>query len=443
MASWGKYRLIINNGKTDKILNSTDYLFKILKKTQNIRNITTSHNIFILSKFRPVVKIGYEYQKILPSQTPKFGKKIIFDIPNFGNFIYDAVLYTEIGEIESKKFKLPDLPANKKYMYGGEIIADYWKNPVCYNSYMGEKLTKHVSFSYNTNILDEYYSWSLEIKRKHLDRDKIVGYDNLVNIGRTPKFTLPPTEVWTPIKLWFCEKPEYAFPVVCLPFGQRIIEIELEKLENIASEFDSLEIHEFELSNQPSFAISKTSYFKPQGITGKIIKSELYLNNIFIEPFLLEIYINIVHLTLIRVHQHFEQQGKSHFIIKLKYPVEKIWFLFPYQMKQITNGEDTYDIIIPLIKNIKLNIEGREFQDYPQKLMDTYRNSQGEEGLYLIDFGVSECGDMVKGHINFSRAKRIEMIWNGINENINVRLMAQSLNFIKIHSGTAILQFVN
>ena len=228
MASWGKIRLIINSGKADKVLNSTDYSFKVLQKTQNIKNISSIHNIFVHSKFRPTVSIGTEYQKLQPSQTPKFGKKIIFDIPNFGNFMYDAILYTEIGEIESKKFKLPDLPSNKKYIAGGEIITGYWKNLVCYNEYAGEKLTKHVSFSYNTNVLDQYYSWSLAIKRKHIDYDKITAYNNLVNVEQTPKFTLPPTKIWTPIKLWFCEKLEYAFPTVCLPFGKRIMEIELE-----------------------------------------------------------------------------------------------------------------------------------------------------------------------------------------------------------------------
>ena len=168
-------------------------------------------------------------------------------------------------------------------------------------------------------------------------------------------------------------------------YGNRIRE-----LENIAYEFPSLEIHEFELSKQPSFAVSKTTYFDSQGITGKIINFELYLNNIFIDPFLLEIYTNIAHLTLIRIHQHFEQIGKSHFVIKLKYPVEKIWFLFPNQIKQITDNNDTYNIILPSIKNIKLFIEGHEFCDYPQKLMDTYRNPRGEEGLYLIDFSVPD-----------------------------------------------------
>ena len=79
--------------------------------------------------------------------------------------------------------------------------------------------------------------------------------------------------------------------------------------------------------------------------------------------------------------------------------------------------------------------------------MDTYRNLRGQDGIYLLDFSIPDweenLGTNPKGHLNFSRAKQIEMYWTSDNDCSQFMVMASSINFLSIHRGMALFYFSN
>ena len=133
-------------------------------------------------------------------------------------------------------------------------------------------------------------------------------YGEILRGPQTPKFIQPNLSLWIPLHLWFCKSPEYAFPVVCLTHGTKLIEIEIEKLKNLVYEVPV--IHKYNIQNFKF--IDAGEVFIPQGISGKIVKADLYINNYFLSKEIIVIFVQQVNLLLVRIHQHFINSGRNH-----------------------------------------------------------------------------------------------------------------------------------
>lgn len=235
-------------------------------------------------------------------------------------------------------------------------------------AYPGERLLKKVKFEVNGNPLDEYTSDSTNFHReflvqpnKELGWARCVGQEepepgfvdqpNWANSGvladdiayRTAVTTTSgnqtPTgtksgdlELFIPLLFWCNRDPRLAVPSVAIPYGQRFITVELASAAELVGEvgrgaYDGLWD---ETSRAAGGSLS----------TATLSKIELYINNIFVNPEVHNIFIKRIGFTLIRVHRqqtHDSTGGDETVLLQnLKWPIEALFV--GMRVKEYHNG---------------------------------------------------------------------------------------------------------
>jgi len=281
----------INNKKIQLIKQQID----ILKKTNTsptISDIELTHDFFLKSTYKPFVSIGSEYSKNIVSIKPQLGGVCSFKIPKYGDFFSDMVLYLKLTEFSAinpvNKVRYCEFPGHRivnqvKIILNGDIIDRYY--------------TEDYNFYYQYGLpLDKQIGWKKCVGQEipieaHLTSDPDVQEFREVkfikNGPQTLKKTQPPLEMFIPLLFWFTD-PKHAMSTKHISL-QSYIEVnfgkkdEITACDNIAGDTGLL-------------------YVPP-----KIEESALYIRHLFIEPEIMEIFINRVGFSLIRVHKHKEQ----------------------------------------------------------------------------------------------------------------------------------------
>jgi hypothetical protein len=165
---------------------------------------------------------------------------------------------------------------------------------------------------------------------------------NWVNGPQTPKPVQAPLELWHRLRFWFCDDVRLSVPSVAIPFGQRFISVDLASAVDLLSEFPSLYLQTVTSAplltlsdNQLVIAAQRTVTHTPIqqlfGFTAPVVEAaELYINNIFVNPEVHDIYIKRIGFSLIRVYR--EQQtgvnragGDRELLSQLKWPIEYMY----------------------------------------------------------------------------------------------------------------------
>lgn len=150
----------------------------------------------------------------------------------------------------------------------------------------------------------------------------------VVNGPQTPKPIQPPLEIWNKLRFWFNEDVRLSIPSVSIPFGQRYITIDLANQSDLLFESPSIFVKKVETYEGGNTFISYAPYFRANGISDVTVeKIELYINNIFVNPEIHDIYIKRIGFSLIRVfRQHTQSCSQSgteeKLLSQLKWPVE-------------------------------------------------------------------------------------------------------------------------
>jgi hypothetical protein len=159
---------------------------------------------------------------------------------------------------------------------------------------------------------------------------------SIVNGPQTPKPVQPPLELWVKQQFWFNNDVRLSIASVCIPFGQRFITMDLAAQSLLAYEFPSIYLEKINNSGttEPVGAplIQRQKTYTPIhqkfGMTDITIeKMELYINNIFVNSEIHDIYIKRIGFSLIRVfRQHTaacNQEGADEKLLSnLKWPIE-------------------------------------------------------------------------------------------------------------------------
>lgn len=323
MSTGSVFTLLINNGKTDRLLNAYEFLKeRIAKYISNRDNsysvkellhlpedgylninddilpslnyIEQTHNTFVCGTYKPSIPISFEYIK-QQYNSPKFGQTIIFNINKYGTFINDMVLRIKISGLRS--------------------IDN--RDRVRYVSFLGHKLLENVKFSVQNNTLDEYTTDDYNVYFKHelSNEQKISWLKNigqeipeLANITSDPSFDMQreyrlvgngnqtlkqrhdDVELLIPLLFWF-KDIKTALPNHIIPWGQTNVTIKLAEVADIVG-------------------------FSDYGGGGKYINPtiticELYTNNIFVPPEIFNLYATKFSFNLIRVHRQHKQVLKE------------------------------------------------------------------------------------------------------------------------------------
>ncbi len=149
----------------------------------------------------------------------------------------------------------------------------------------------------------------------------------VVNGPQTPKPVQPPLEIWNKLRFWFNDDVRLSIASVSIPFGQRFITVELNQQSLLTYEHPSIYLETI-ASTGGARAKTYTPIFQQLGVTEvSIEKMEMYINNIFVNPEVHDIYIKRIGFSLIRVYrqhtQRCSQEGSEEKqLTQLKWPIE-------------------------------------------------------------------------------------------------------------------------
>jgi len=387
MATGGVFQIITNDGKQDRMLMATALLNRRLAlieearsrdplvsdSTPTLLDIEKTHILFMNAHFKPFAAIGYEYNKVNPqSTTSALGGEVQFSIPQFGDFFGDMAVHLVLNPptiSRTTNFGLTD--ATTTTQGAGHAAAFRW----CH--FPGERVFDKVKFDVNGNPLDEYTSLSVNMHREFLVQPnkrkswyrcvaqelphegyfRQPGVDltgqqtssaGLLNSGAAPVshrvggsvFNGPQTpssssnsnvqnvtahssasagaiEMWIPLLFWFNKDPRLVIPSVSIPHGQRYITLTLTAAANMYG----LVPRGVSTWASPNATLTAA--------TNEVCKAELYINNIFVNPEVHDIFIKRIGFSLIRVHREqtssLSNASDEILLSKMKWPIETMY----------------------------------------------------------------------------------------------------------------------
>lgn len=308
MSTGGIFNLITNDGRQDRMLMASDLLktrIESIKETRDVtlNDIEQTHILFTNAHFKPFAAIGFEYNKITPQNAPNFGsKQVQFSIPQFGDFFHDMVLHTIIPQPTLTTTSTP--AARMRWC-----------------DFPGERLLSLVSFTVNGNPLDQYDSTVYNMYREfqvaphkktgwyrcigqelpvHGFLDEYVSdtrvQSEMCNGNQTPSSQkTAPLELFVPLLFWFNKDARLSIPSVAIPYGQRFIYMDIAEQSLMVNIVPG----EVDGTGSPKWASSSDTLLAK----GSFDRFELYINNIFMNPEIHDIFIKRVGFSLIRVHR--------------------------------------------------------------------------------------------------------------------------------------------
>lgn len=339
MSTAAIFTLITNDGKQDKMLMASDLLKKRLSAitqarvdagmadtTPTLLDIERTHVLFMNAHFKPFAAIGFEYHKVNPdSGGANLGTNVRFSIPQFGDFFNDMALYVKFN-------KATYTP----------VAAAPNQNVFRYCDYPGERLLQKVYFDVNGNPLDAYDSTVNVMHRQfNVQPNKLAAWKRLAgqetpqtaylqqasltqpssrvkvdfcNGYQTPKSEHDALVVMMPLLFWFNKDPRLAIPSVAIPYGQRFLSIDLASSSQL-----------IELVNPPLADASD------DGAVPVLTVAEcaLFINNIFVNPEVHDIFIKRVGFSLIRVHRmqtnRVKDDNSNILLNNMKWPIESLF----------------------------------------------------------------------------------------------------------------------
>lgn len=299
------------NSKINYIKNN---IKELITPTYDI--IDETHTLFIDYNYKPVVPIGFEYQKTVISVKPKLNTSFNIYIPEFGDFFSDMALYISLSGLE----------------------AIHPSNRVRYCNFLGHRLINHVRFvsdnvgidSISTEDYNNYYDYILPSNKKSLwkkcigQEQPIKGFLNpdpqnssyriehsLYNGNQTLKQKHGNIKLIIPLIFWFSDINK-AISNICYN-DKTYITVTLADANEISSCVD--------------YANDGGKFIKPS-----IIDMVLYTNHIFVTNEIKDFINNMAGHSLIRVHESksmiltspFDSISLNEFI----YPSESLYISF-------------------------------------------------------------------------------------------------------------------
>jgi len=172
--------------------------------------------------------------------------------------------------------------------------------------------------------------------------------DYVLNGYQTPKLQQIALDMWIPLLFWFNRDCRLAIPSVAIPYGQRFITVDIELQSNLlyaaaGNVFLQLttEVWAVPTGTPAKTSTAVTSYRRyvtrqavmiPTSVpstTQTINTFDLYINNIFVNPEIHDIYIKRIGFSLIRVYRlNTSNQTTSSYdvlLAQLKWPIETMY----------------------------------------------------------------------------------------------------------------------
>jgi len=322
---------------------------------------------------------------------------------------------------------------------------------------------------------------------------------------QTPKVTQPILDLWMKLYFWFNEDPRLSIASVSIPFGMRFISIDLCQKTDLLFEFPGLYVQQIISIADGNNVVQYFPYLVGMSTNNipdlTISNMDLYVNNIFVNPEVHDIFIQRIGFTLIRVYrrqkQRINQSGTDEKqLTQFKWPVEYLfvgirptWNINTnnremwrdwHRLCRVTpvevndpdlamfdttagGGVSIYDSItrsnygLPLqtVDNISITAQAiKLYDDLESEFFNSYTtvhyggfaiNTPDDIGAHFIPFALFPRSYQPSGHINISRAREFYVKWTSsyVDANCPAELIAVgvAINFLLITDGSAVLRY--
>lgn len=501
MSTGGIFNLITNDGKQDRMLMASELLSQRLAELRMARqsrgeenvnptlaDIEKTHILFMNAHFKPFAAIAYEYNKVT-ANNPTLGSKVQFSIPQFGDFFSDMVVHVKFSDTTVS----PTSGTNPQ-----DVAVYRWCD------FPGERLFQKVSFDVNGNPLDEYYPETYNFHRQFCvseskragwfkcmgqEQTKELVYDYAINAAPLNKrgsvnfrngfqtyktsATHGELELFIPLLFWFNTDPRLAIPSVAIPYGQRFINIDLATKEQM------IDVRGF------SSAVNT-----PTVVTPVINTFDLYINNIFVNPDIHDIFIARIGFTLVRVHRrqvtNVNKSSDNILLQQLKWPIETMYVgIRPTANSEVGGVNELYSNHTNLwhrfgkctataespftgvtvasrwlkeenhVNRITVSAHGVPlYNNLPSNFFNCYVpylyggwniRTPTDPGCFMINFCLYPGTYQPSGHINVSRAREFYLQYDSSyvasNQPAELIVNAVAINFLLISDGSATLRY--
>lgn len=341
MAQGSIFSLVLRDERFDKFFTASDYLrqrfdaIRAKRKSAGEKNvqptfvdIQKSHTLYIHASYRPYVSVASEYTRVKPSGdgTASIGPSsgtIDFTFPIYGHFTSDMAVhirFRSIGNAQALAAGATPTPSTPLFRYcaypgvrlfrrvelrsGQVLVDDYDRDDVVH---------------YMKNFVSERVGWGRCVGQQEERAGEFVsnGFTStlLFRDGpQTPKLFQDVLELVIPLQFWFGQDASQALLNDLIPNSQRTITCELAPIEEIVRAF-------IPDPNNTSVLIQTPLPFQKLGMD-----VDLYVNSLYVNPEIHDIFASRIGFSLIRVHRRQVNQIQNHtdsFLLdQLKFPAE-------------------------------------------------------------------------------------------------------------------------
>ena len=343
MSQGAIFKLVLRDERFDKFFTASDYLRQRLDairvKRKNETNpqptfidIERSHILYIHAAYRPYVSVASEYARVKASGDGNSsiglsGGTLQFTFPTFGHFTSDMAIHVRFKPIGSasataptaatpylRYCALPGVRMFKKIELRSDqtLIDDYTPDDVIANSKFFVRADQRTGW--------ERCHGQQEIREATYLANGYTGSLMYRDGPQTPKLYQEGFDLYIPLNFWFCRDAAHALLNDLIPNSQRTITCELASLKDIVQ---ALIVNPSAPLNAmtPSNLIETDLPFTKLGI-----EADLYVNGLYVNPEIHDIFASRVGFSLIRVHRRqinqLQSASDAFLLDQLKFPAE-------------------------------------------------------------------------------------------------------------------------
>lgn len=347
MSQGAVFKLVLRDERFDKFFQASDYLrqrldaIRVKRRAAGEKNIQPtfvdierSHILYIHAAYRPYVSVASEYARVKPSgdgtsSIGPSGGTLQFTFPIYGHFTSDLALHLKfkaIGSAAAAAAGAAPTPATPLLRY-------------C--SYPGLRALKKVELKSDSVLIDDYVpDDAVAYGKFFVHADHRIGWDRchgqqeerqaiysgngfmgtlLYRDGpQTPKLYQEEFDLFIPLQFWLCRDAAHALLNDLIPNTQRTVTIELAALDQIVQALVP------GTSQNPLVPVGLTPV--PLPFTKLAIEADLYVNGLYTNPEIHDIFASRIGFSLLRVHRRQVNQLQSasdQFLLdQLKFPAE-------------------------------------------------------------------------------------------------------------------------
>ncbi len=363
MSQGAIFNLVLRDERFDKFFTASDYLrqrldaIRVERKAAGEANIQPtfidierSHTLYIHAAYRPYVSVASEYTRVkasgdATSSINASGGTLQFTFPTYGHFTSDMAIHIRFKPIGSESATLvgPSTPYLRYCALPGVRLfnkIELRSDQVLIDDYVPDDAIAYSKFFVHA---DQRTGW----ERCHGQQEAreatylANGYTGTLMYRdgpQTPKLYQEGFDIYIPLQFWFCRDATHALLNDLIPNSQRTITCELAPLKDIVQALVPMPAMG-ENNMAPNTLVPVDLPFSRLGI-----EADLYVNGLFVNPEIHDIFASRIGFSLIRVHRRQVNQiqnvSDAFLLDQLKFPAE--YFMAGFRSRRLVSDFDRW-----------------------------------------------------------------------------------------------------